>query len=100
MSKDRFPLLSSCEADQPPEPPLMQIQEDTRPPERLLVGESLPDDKSLPQEETLTPAILALPSLNDSVVLISSSPVPKDFQFYQDLLKRMATALGIEPKLV
>lgn len=39
-------------------------------------------------------------SLDDPVILDSSSPVTEDFKLHQELLRRMASALGIQAEFV
>lgn len=53
-----------------------------------------------PLEVPLAPLLFSLSSGDDFVMPDSSSPLPWDFKSYHDLLRCMASALGIQAKFV
>lgn len=79
------------------EPHMLQTQTEVIPepvqPEPLLQGQVVLQEPPF----ALLPSFSS--SLADSMIPDSSSPVHEDFKSYQDLLRHMASALDIQPKL-
>lgn len=77
---------------------MMQIQEDTHTPEPLRLGGALSRQSTSASRGAISSSD-SLPSLHDQWCQLSL-PVTLDFKSYQYLLRKMATALCLEPELV
>lgn len=75
--------------------PVVEVQDYILPPGLFSVVNLLPENKPVPQVTPLAPAALSTPSQDNLVALTLASPVPEDFKFFQELLRRMAAVLGI-----